>query len=146
MSRLLISFLIILLTITNVFGYAIKVYDEYGNRVGTYKKEGDNYQFYDFNDNKVDNPNTIIKNAPEQTTLTEYSHTFYDENMIPIGTWRSGFYGNDGKYYPRYGQFFPSNMYKTNTPYIVRPSAKNNFNLNNNNINYIDTRFPRFTK
>ena len=102
MRKIFILSAIILLTVTETFAYAIKVYDEYGNRVGTYRKEGDHYQLYDFNDKKVEQPDTIIKDAPDSKTLTEYSQTFYDENMTPIGSWHSGYYGSNGRYYPRY--------------------------------------------
>ena len=87
MHKLLVVFVIFLLVVSETFAYSVKVYDEYGNRVGTYKKEGDNYQFYDFNDNKVDRPEAVIKDAPSQKTLREYSRTLYDENMNPIGTY-----------------------------------------------------------
>ena len=43
-----------LLTVCETFAYSVKVYDQWGNRVGTYKKEGDNYVLYDFNDKKVE--------------------------------------------------------------------------------------------
>ncbi len=148
MNKFLVLFFILLLSITETFAYAIKVYDEYGNRVGTYRKEGDKFQLYDFNDKRVENPDGLIKNAPNQKVLTEYSRTFYDENMLPIGTWRSGFYGNNGRYYPRDGIFYPSAFYHTRTPYIVRPNAKDSFHYQNPNssINIIDTRFPKFHK
>ena len=154
MRRLLILLLILLITVSESFAYAIKVYDEYGNRVGTYRKEGDGYQFYDFNDNKVDSPDMLIENAPDKKTLTEYSQTFYDENMIPIGTWRSGFYGNNGRYYPRYGEYYPVSWYKRQSPYIVRPRVnginqrcRNDFyghNHHHDNTIYVDTRYPKF--
>ena len=149
MRKLFILSAILFFTISETFAYAIKVYDEYGNRVGTYRKEGDNYQLYDFNDKKVDDPDSLIKNAPDKKTLTEYSRTFYDENMMPIGTWRSGFYGNNGRYYPRNGEFVPAGFYRTRTPYIVRPNANNNFFKYEDykyNVNYVDTRYPKFHK
>ena len=151
MRKILITLFCILLTVSETFAYAIKVYDEYGNRVGTYRKEGENFQLYDFNDKKVDNPESLIKNAPDKRTLTEYSRTFYDENMMPIGTWRSGFYGNNGRYYPRHTEFYPAGFYKTRTPYIVRPHAPANHGIYQyadyqNNVNYVDTRFPKFHK
>ena len=105
---------------------------------------------YDFYDNKITNPEMLIKNAPNQRTLTEYSQTFYDENMMPIGTWKSGLYDSNGRYYPREWEFVPTCWRRTNTPHIVRPN--NNSNLarysryENNHINYIDTKYPRFHK
>ena len=146
MKKLFIIFVLFLFSVTSVFAYSIKVYDEYGNRVGTYRKEGDKYQFYDFNDKKVDRPEAVIKDVPTDKTLTEYTQTFYDENMIPIGTWRSGLYGNNGRYYPR-GYLYPGAFYKTDTPHIVRPKANlEKFNLNNEmrNTIYVDTRYPKF--
>ena len=151
MRKIFILFAMILFTVSETYAYAIKVYDEYGNRVGTYKKEGDNYQLYDFYDKKIDNPEGLIKDAPNQRTLREYSQTFYDENMLPIGTWRSGYYGSDGKYYPRHSEFIPAGFHRTRSPYIVRPHANTNQGIYQyadyqNNVNYVDTRFPRFHK
>ena len=103
--------------------YSIKVYDQMGNRVGTYKREGDNYVLYDFHDKKVDDPSALIKNAPNQKTLKEYSQTFYDENMMPIFTYSTGLYGNGGMHYPR-GFYPPRCWYNTSTPSIVRPANK----------------------
>ena len=50
------------ITASQVFAYAIKIYDQWGNRIGTYKKEGENYVLYDFYDNKIDSKalNTAI--------------------------------------------------------------------------------------
>ena len=73
MRKIFLFLMIILITASQTFAYSIKVYDEYGNRVGTYKKEGENYQLYDFYDKKVDSPEIIIKDAPDKKTLTEYS-------------------------------------------------------------------------
>ena len=148
MRKILLLLIILTIAMSDAFAMAIKLYDEYGNRVGTYRKEGDSYQLYDFNDKKVDSPEMLIKDAPSQKTLTEYSRTFYDENMLPIGTWRSGYYGNNGRYYPRYGEFYPAPFYRTRTPYIVRPRANNDFQYADyrNGINYVDTRFPKFHK
>ena len=143
MHKILIALFIFLFTISQTFAYAIKVYDEYGNRVGTYRKEGDSYQLYDFNDKKVDNPETLIKNPPDKQTLTEYTRTFYDENNLPIGTWRSGLYGNDGRYYPR-GVFYPAAFYNMPSHYIVRPNQYNNFDIQNKpSTHFVDTKYPR---
>jgi hypothetical protein len=129
--------------VSEAFAYSVKVYDEYGNRVGTYRKEGGKFQLYDFHDNKVENEEAIIEDAPDSKTLTEYSQTFYDENMMPIGTWHSGFYGNDGRYYPRRGVFYPSNFHGPRTPYIVRPHAHTNHGIYQYST-FVDTRYPRF--
>ena len=150
MRKIFILSAILLLTVTETFAYAIKVYDEYGNRVGTYRKEGDKYQLYDFYDNKIDNPDSLIKDAPNQKTLTEYTRTFYDENMMPIGTWHSGLYSSNGRYYPTNTEFYPAPFYKTRTPYIVRPHANTQSGLHKHSDfkdpNYVDTRYPQFHK
>lgn len=151
MKKILIFLTIILFTVSETFAYAIKVYDEYGNRVGTYKKEGDNYQLYDFNDNKVEQPDLLIKNAPDARTLKQYSQTFYDENMMPIGGWQSGYYGSNSRYYPRHTEFYPAGFYKTRSPYIVRPHAQTNHGIYKyadyqDSVNYVDTRYPKFHK
>ena len=152
MRKIFVLFTVILFTVSETFAYAVKVYDEYGNRVGTYRKENGSYQFYDFNDRKIEQPDTIIQNPPDTKTLTEYSQTFYDANRMPVGTWRSGFYGNDGRYYPRGGMFYPSPAYmQMPAPYIVRPHARTDnrqYNYENYryNTNYVDTRYPKFHK
>ena len=123
MRKILSAIFIFLFFVSESFAYSIKVYDQMGNRVGTYRKEGDNFVLYDFHDKKVDDPSTLIKNAPDQKTLREYSQTFYDENMMPIFTYSTGWYGNDGIYYPR-GFYPPRCWYKTSTPSIVRPANR----------------------
>jgi hypothetical protein len=122
MRKLLLIVLIIFLSVGETFAYAVKVYDQYGNRVGTYRKEGDKYVLYDFNDNKVENPEEVIKNPPSQRTLSEFTQTLYDENMMPIGNFTSGLYGSDGVYYPR-GWYIPRGWRYPRHNYIVRPSA-----------------------
>lgn len=151
MRKIFILSAIILFTVSQTFAYSIKLYDEYGNRIGTYKKEGDEYQLYDFNDNKVDNPAMLIREEPDKRTLTEYSQTYYDENMNPVYTWRSGFYGSDGRYYPRNAIFYPTGVSGIRTPYIVRPHANNGTGIyqyadNNSSINYVDKRYAQFHK
>jgi len=149
MRKLFLILFLFLLSITETFAYAIKVYDEYGNRIGTYRKNGDKYELYDFNDKKIDSPEMLIKDAPTQKILTEYTQVFYDENMLPIGTWRSGFYGNDGSYYPRFHSFYPIGVNRHRPPYIVRTRANNKFRYDDNrrnSTNFVDTRFPGFHK
>ena len=146
MKKLFVLSVIFLFGISETFAYAIKVYDEYGSRIGTYRKEGDNFVLYDFNDNKVENPASLIKNVPGQKTLSEYTRTFYDENMMPIGTFRSGLYGNNGKYYPR-GIFYPSSWNSLGTPSVVCPRANNTIKNNyHSGTVFVDTRFPQLHK
>ena len=123
-KNLFLILLIFIFSITSAFSYAIKVYDQYGNRVGTYRKEGDKFVLYDFNDKKVENAQELIKNAPSQKYLTDLTQYFYDENMNPIGSYTTGLWGNYGRFYPR-GRFIPKYFYNHNEPYIIRPSAKN---------------------
>ena len=148
MRKILVIFAVLLFTVSESFAFAVKVYDEYGNRVGTYRKVGQDYQLYDFYDKRVENPDNLIKGAPDKKTLTEYTQTFYDENMIPIGTYRSGFYGNNGRYYPRRG-FYPAGFQRMRTPYIIRPNNQSGFFKYadyKDNVNYVDTRYPKFHK
>ena len=144
MKKTIVLLLIFLLSLSETFAYAIKVYDEYGNRVGTYRKEGENYVLYDFKDNKVEQPEKLLDEVPSQKALTEYSRTYYDENMMPIGTYRSGYYGNNGLYYPR-GAFFPSYSWRpSRTPSITCPRARHH-SINNNyrgGTVFVDTRYP----
>ena len=122
MRKILLILFILFLSIGETFAYAVKVYDQFGNRVGTYRKEGDNFVFYDFYDKKVDSPEKLIQNPPSQRTLTEFTQTLYDENMMPIGTFTSGLYGSDGIYYPR-GWYHMRGWRHHRHNYIVRPSA-----------------------
>ena len=129
MRKIVLILLIFFISVSSAYSYAIKVYDEYGNRVGTYRKVGDSFEFYDFYDKKVDNAEEIIKNAPTQKTLSEVNRTLYDENFVPIGTYTTGVYTDGWRYYPRrfsktiFSPFQPV----TNTPYIVRPNARYTF-------------------
>ena len=129
MKKVLLILLATYISSTSVFAYAIKVYDEMGNRIGTYRKEGENFVLYDFNDEKVEDPTTIMKAAPSKRTLTNYTQYFYDENMQPIGSYTSGFYGSNGRYYPR-GFRYPRSWYPySNSNSIVVPAAGEGFTI-----------------
>lgn len=125
MKKLLITTAILLFTISETFAYAVKVYDEIGNRLGTYRKEGDNFVLYDFYDKKVENPEDLIKNAPTKQTLTNMSQYFYDENLTPIGSFSTGLWNNYGRNYRRGYGYMPYGYYNNrNHNYIVRPGAR----------------------
>ena len=126
--------LIMLLTVCETFAYSVKVYDQWGNRVGTYKKEGDNYVLYDFHDKKIENPEDLIKNPPSNKALNDYAQYFYDENMNPIGGYSTGMWWNRGRYYPR-GRCMPRCFYPPRGRSIVRPTS------NQNSILY-EERYP----
>ena len=123
MKKFLSLLLVLILTAGSSFAYSVKVYDEFGNRVGTYRKEGDRFVLYDFNDNKIEEPEELIEDAPPQKTLTQYTQYLYNENMVPIATYRSGYWGSNGRYYPR-GFMYPRGWMPTASPCIVRPNAK----------------------
>ena len=125
MKKFFILLLFMLITIPQSFAYAIKVYDQWGNRIGTYRKEGENFVLYDFYDKKIENPQELIKNPPTQKTLSNYTQYFYDENMLPIGSYTTGLWSNSGRYYPR-GRFLPRCFYQNYNRGIVRPGAKVN--------------------
>ena len=124
MKKLTIIALLLLITMNETFAYAIKVYDEWGNRIGTYKKEGENFVLYDFYDKKVENPENLIKNPPNNRLLKEYSQYFYDENMNPIGGYSTGLWWNHGRFYPG-RRYMPRCFNPPCGRSIVRPSAKN---------------------
>ena len=124
MKKLFILIMLIILAVPETFAYAIKVYDQMGNRLGTYRKEGENFVLYDFYDKKVENPDELIKNAPNQKTLTNFSQYFYDENMNPIGSFSTGMWLNYGGFRPQRIRYFPGSYCPMNTNYIVRPRAK----------------------
>ena len=122
MKKFLAIVFISAITTQCVLAFGIKVYDEMGNRIGTYKKEGDNYVLYDFNDKKIDNPEDLMKDPPSQNALKEYNQLFYDENMIPIGGYYTGLWMNSGRHCPG-RRFVPRCFYRTGSPYVVRPKA-----------------------
>ena len=146
MKNFLLILLLSVLTASQTYAYAIKVYDQWGNRVGTYRKEGDNFVLYDFYDKKVENPEDLIQNAPSQRALKDYSQYFFDENMNPIGTYATGLWHNTTRYYNR-GRYLPRCFYSFGSPSIIRPSAntKNILNAPNSpmpgSINIIRTGF-----
>ncbi len=120
MYKIILILLIAILTIQTCNAYAIKVYDQWGNRVGTYKKEGENFILYDFYDKKIEKPEELIENAPSQKTLSEYTQYFYDENMMPIGSFSTGMWSNTGKYYPG-RRYIPRCFYPSGNNYIISP-------------------------
>ena len=147
MNRIFLLLIILLSFTTETFAYAIKVYDEYGNRVGTYRKEGDKYQLYDFNDKKVETPDGLTHGNPKTKVMSENYQILYDENMIPIGRWEPVIYGSNGRYYPLGGIFYPVPYNDYSGNYIVKPDS-NIYSQNQkpNSTNIIDTRFPKFHK
>ena len=129
MKKWFLLIMIVIMTCSQVFAYAVKVYDQWGNRIGTYRKEGENFVLYDFYDKRIENPEDLILNAPSQKTLKEYSQYLYDENMNPIGMYSTEPWHNNFRYYPR-GRYAPRNFHHPSPPYIVRPPARGNPYLN----------------
>ena len=126
MRNLVLLIIIMLITGGEVFSFAIKVYDEYGNRVGTYRRVGDSYEFYDFYDRKVEKAEDIIKNAPSQNTLKEVGTRIYNPDMMPLDSYSSNLYGTYWRNYPR--RFIrPQYVNSPRAPYIVRPRARDIF-------------------
>ena len=126
MKKILLLLTLFFMTAFEVNAYAIKVYDDLGNRVGTYRKEGDKFVLYDFNDKKIENPEEFIKNPPKQEYLKQYTQYVYDSNMMPIGTFTSGWYDSSGRYYPR--ESYPAGSYYfPRTPYIIRQKVNTKF-------------------
>ena len=150
MKKFVCTLFLLLFVNSAAFSYAIKIYDEYGNRIGTYRKEGEQFVLYDFNDKKVENPEDLLKDPPSQKVLTQYTQYFYDENMVPIGSFSSGIYGPNGYYYPKQGYYYPQSWQRTNAPKIVCPVKNYSFNFYNQTkasptSTYIeDVRYPKF--
>ena len=92
-----------------------------GNRIGTYRKEGENFVLYDFNDKKVENPEDLMKNPPTQKDLK-----YFYNNITPIGAYTYEVYTPSVRYYPA-RCFPPANFYRPKPLYIVRPSARIKF-------------------
>ena len=150
MKKLIAITFLLLFSSLEAYCYAVKLYDEYGNRIGTYRKEGDEFVLYDFNDKKVENPEELLQNPPTQKVLTQYTQYIYDENMVPIGSFSSGIYGPNGYYYPKRGYFYPQSWQRTNSPKIVCPTKNSTFNFYSQTkvsptSTYIeDMRYPKF--
>ena len=137
MRKILALFVLLIVLCSNVYAYSIKVYDENGSRIGTYRKEGDNYVLYDFNDKKIENPSTLIQNAPSQNNLKEYSQYLYNENMYPIGTYRDGYFGPNRIHY---GYGYNGGIYRRHLNGIRRNRA----NSEPRSTVYEDSRFTQF--
>ena len=144
MKKIILSLCILFFGVSQVFAYSIKLYDQWGNRIGTYKKEGENYILYDFYDKKIENPEDLIKNAPSQRTLKEYTQYFYDANFVPIGSFSTGLWSNSGRYYPRGGRYLPRCFYQSPSPYIVRPAQKSTIRIESYPYtNHLKTNYQR---
>lgn len=132
MKRSFILLLTLFITANITFAYSVKVYDEMGNRVGTYKKENGQFVLYDFNDNKVEDPSTLMQRQPSQQALNYYTQYLYTENMQPIAPYASNFYRNAGRYYR--GFRYPSAWYQHSSgPAIVVPSVGEGFTVKEKN-------------
>ena len=136
MQKFLVLMLISIFTIAQTYAYAIKVYDEYGNRIGTYRKSNEKYEFYDFHENKVENPEDVIQNPPSQKTLIEiYQGRIYNPDMMPLDTYSNRLYDIWDKNSPkRYS--FPPSVNMPREPYIVCPRTKNLYPYNGNGYYY----------
>ena len=120
MCKLILILLIIFITAGESFAYAVKVYDEYGNRVGTYRKVGDGYEFYDFYDRKVEKAEDIIKNAPTQKVLSETEPRIYNSDLLPLDAYNFPIYGTEWRYHTR-RYVRPHFVNMPRGRYIVRP-------------------------
>lgn len=151
MKRFCTILLFLLITTSSAMAYSIKVYDQWGNRIGTYRKEGENFVLYDFYEKKIENPQDLILHAPSQKSLKLYSEYFYDGYMNPIGEYAYGLWPQAGMYYPN-RRMMPNYMFRRNGASIVRQRAnKNNlldsqqtnssFMQNSNNTLY-ESRYP----
>jgi len=126
MKKIILFILSFIFSTLIILSDEIKVYDELGNRVGTYKKINDKYEFYDFYERKIEDPSSVIKNAPDQNTLKNYSQEYkVTKDAITDMYINNSFSGR----YRRFDRGFiqPKCWYNYQTPSIVRPSAKTNF-------------------
>ncbi len=82
--------------INQCFAYSVKLYDQYGKHIGNAKKNGEQYEFYNLNDEKVEKYEDLFDSNDDKRTITEYSRVIYDQNLRPIGSFTDGIYGNIG--------------------------------------------------
>ena len=115
MQKFVLIVFIFIFTVSQTFAYAIKVYDENGNKIGTYKKENNCYQFYDLKGKKAQKPS------------------------VPV------------RYYPLENDFYPSDFFDNNIPYVARPNPNADSNISkyadyHEDMNYVDTKYAKFHK
>ena len=85
--------------INQCFAYSVKLYDQYGKHIGNAKKNGEQYEFYNLNDEKVEKYEDLFDSNDDKRTITEYSRVIYDQNLRPIGSFTDGIYGNGSAYF-----------------------------------------------
>ena len=122
MKKILFSILLLVIFANSAFAYAIKIYDEYGSRIGTAKKVGENYELYDMDGKKFENYEKLHSSIPfdNKTTLQERIIYFYDQDLRPIGTISNGVVKMKDTFiftrpvgferYPYYGRYHYNNV------------------------------------
>lgn len=85
MKKTIVTLLLLILTAGQSFAYVEKVYDEYGNRVGSARKIGDTYEWYDMNDKRVqsykdlaDGAEVFVGNLPARPADYYYNYYYWD--------------------------------------------------------------------
>lgn len=97
MKKTIVIFAVFLFSATQTFAYMEKVYDEYGNRVGSARRIGDSYEWYD-KDNKRVNSYKDLANGAEVFVGTlparpmpyyyepyYYYYDYYNTRVMPTG-------------------------------------------------------------
>ena len=88
--------LMALMGINQCFAYSVKLYDQYGKHIGNARKNGERYEFYNLNDEKVEKYEDLFDTSDEKSKIIEYQKVIYDQNLRPIGSFTDGIYGNIG--------------------------------------------------
>ena len=94
MKKIFIIFLLFFLTVCESYAYTVKLYDQYGNHIGSAKKNGEQYEIYNLNNDKVESYDDLFDKTATKQIITEYSRVIYDQNLRPVGTFTEGIYGN----------------------------------------------------
>ena len=79
MQKFVLIVFIFIFTVSQTFAYAIKVYDENGNKIGTYKKENNCYPS-DFFDNNI--PYVARPNPNADSNISKYADYHEDMNYV----------------------------------------------------------------
>lgn len=85
MKKAIVTLSLLILTAGQSFAYVEKVYDEYGERVGSARKVGDSYEWYDMDNKRVKSYKDLANGAevfvgslPARPADFYYSYYYWD--------------------------------------------------------------------
>lgn len=94
MKKLLLLLLMFVVSTSMAFSYSIKLYNDNGYMIGTAKKNGEDYEIYDLNDNRVKDYDAFY-NSPGDANRKQLSESKYFDK-IPGYDWVRVTKGSNG--------------------------------------------------